>query len=214
MVCVFRSVQALRKIDTCRFPAVADGGTARPECRCREWFPADHPSKRPVCRRRGRACRPASRRLLRRSTRRNRRAGRYNSANRQRRAHEPCRQQGRIAAASAGCVSSRSCYSEPDSGRRIFEEITDSDRVQPLRRAIGFLSREKFNWNHTYTATTTPGEPYTGKLVSRDGDAFMMRSDDNWILIGRTTDIDSAIRSGDRVEFRATATAILSDAGR
>jgi hypothetical protein len=57
---------------------------------------------------------------------------------------------------------------------RMFEEITDADRIQPLRRAIDFLSREKFNWNETYIATTA-GVGYAGKLVGCDGDAFMMR---------------------------------------
>lgn len=86
---------------------------------------------------------------------------------------------------------------------RMFEEITDAERIQPLRRAIAFLSREKFNWNDTYIATTTATESYSGKLVARDGVAFMMRSDDNRILIGRTADIDPAARSGERIAFRA-----------
>ena len=32
-----------------------------------------------------------------------------------------------------------------------------ANRIQPLRRAITFLSSEKFNWNETYIATTTAG---------------------------------------------------------
>src|ERR1035437_7725276 len=86
---------------------------------------------------------------------------------------------------------------------RMFEEITDAERIQPLRRAIAFLSRETFNWNDTYFATTTAAESYSGKLVGRDGEAFMMRSDDNRILIGRAVDIDPAVRNGERVAFRA-----------
>jgi cell filamentation protein len=86
---------------------------------------------------------------------------------------------------------------------RMFDEITDADRIQPLRRAIAFLSREKFNWNDTYIATTTVAESYSGRLVGRDGDAFMMRTDDNRILIGRTADIDPAAQSGERIAFRA-----------
>ena len=86
---------------------------------------------------------------------------------------------------------------------RMFEEITDIDRIQPLRRAIAFLSRESFSWNDTYIATTTAAESYSGKLVGRDGEAFMMRSDDNRILIGRAVDIDPAARSGERIAFCA-----------
>jgi cell filamentation protein len=88
---------------------------------------------------------------------------------------------------------------------RMCEEILDEDRVQSLLRAIAFLTREKFNWNDTYISTTTHGENYTGRLVGRDGEAFMMRSDDDRILIGRADDIDSSARSGDRLEFRASS---------
>jgi cell filamentation protein len=87
---------------------------------------------------------------------------------------------------------------------RIFEEITDETRIQPLRRAIAFLSAHQFKWNETYIATTAPGETYSGRLVGRDGDAFMMRTDDNRILVGRATDIDPAIPNGERLSFRAT----------
>ena len=68
---------------------------------------------------------------------------------------------------------------------RLFEEIIDAGRVQPLRRAIIFLTRASFNWNDTCIATTVAGENYSGRLVGRDGESFMMRSDDNRILIGR-----------------------------
>jgi len=89
---------------------------------------------------------------------------------------------------------------------RIFEEITDDDCIQPLRRAIAFLSREKFNWNETYIATTTAGESYAGKLVGRDGEAFMMRSNDYRILIGRAIDIAPDVRTEEPVCFRSTWT--------
>jgi cell filamentation protein len=91
----------------------------------------------------------------------------------------------------------------PGKMTRMFEEITDAGRLLPLRRAIAFLSREKFNWNDTYIATTTAAESYSGKLVGRDGEAFMMRTDDNRILIGRAADIDPAAQSGQRIAFRA-----------
>ena len=86
---------------------------------------------------------------------------------------------------------------------RMFEEITGVDRIQPLRRAIAFLSRENFNWNDTYIATTTAGESYAGMLVGRDGDAFLMRSDDDRIFVGRVVHIDLEARSGERIVFRA-----------
>ncbi len=87
---------------------------------------------------------------------------------------------------------------------RLFDEITDAQRINPLRRAIAFLYREKFNWNDTYISTTTSGQQYAGTLVGRDGDAFMMRSDNRRILIGHTVDIDPTVKSGDRIALRAT----------
>jgi cell filamentation protein len=84
---------------------------------------------------------------------------------------------------------------------RMFEEITNADRIQPLLRAIAFLSHEKFNWNDIYIATTTAGQSYSGKLVGRDGVAFMMRSDDNRIFIGYRGDIDQVVRVGERIAF-------------
>ncbi len=86
---------------------------------------------------------------------------------------------------------------------RMFEEITDPERIQPLRRAIAFLDREKFKWNDTYIATTTSGQIYSGRLVGRDGQAFMMRSVDDRIFVGRLSDIDPVARSGDPISFRA-----------
>ena len=68
----------------------------------------------------------------------------------------------------------------------------------------GTLARGNFNWNDIYIATTTPGRTYAGRLVGRDGEAMMMRSDDDCIFIGRARDIDTAIRSGERVTFQAT----------
>jgi len=41
----------------------------------------------------------------------------------------------------------------------------------------------------------------TGALAGRDGEAFMMRSDDDRIIVGRAADIDPAIRSGERLTF-------------
>lgn len=73
-----------------------------------------------------------------------------------------------------------------------------------MRRAIAFLSRQKFKWNDRYIATTTTTHLYAGKLAGRDGAAFMMRSDDDRIIIGRAVDIHPAAGSGDGITFKAT----------
>jgi hypothetical protein len=73
--------------------------------------------------------------------------------------------------------------------------------------AVGLLDRSGgwrvFNWNDTYIATKVAGENYSGRLVGRDGESFMMRSDDNRILIGRAADISNSIRTGEHFSFRA-----------
>ncbi len=84
---------------------------------------------------------------------------------------------------------------------RLFQEITDPERVRPLRRAIEFLAANRFPWNTTYIATATPGQRYAGKLVGRDGAAFMMRTDSDQIIIGQQADIPADIRSSEHFSF-------------
>ena len=86
---------------------------------------------------------------------------------------------------------------------RLFQEITDSERVRPLRRAIEFLEANRFPWNTAYLATATPGQAYAGKFVGRDGAAFMMRTDSDQIIIGQQADIPAEIRIGEHLSFRA-----------
>lgn len=86
---------------------------------------------------------------------------------------------------------------------RSFQEITDPERIQPLRRAIEFLAANRFPRNTTYLATVTPGQEYSGKLVGRDGPAFMMRTDSDQIIIGQQADIPANVRSGEHFSFTA-----------
>jgi cell filamentation protein len=86
---------------------------------------------------------------------------------------------------------------------RLFQEITDSERVRPLRRAIEFLEANRFPWNTAYLATATPGQEYAGKFVGRDGAAFMMRTDSDQIIVGQQADIPANVRSGEHSSFTA-----------
>lgn len=86
---------------------------------------------------------------------------------------------------------------------RLFQEITDPERIRHLRRAIEFLAANRFPWNTTYLATATAGQEYAGKLVGRDGAAFMMRTDSDQIIIGQQADIPADIRSGEQFSFTA-----------
>jgi cell filamentation protein len=87
---------------------------------------------------------------------------------------------------------------------RLFDEITDSERIIPLKRTISFLDSHNYNWNNVYISIATPGEHYSGTLVGRDNDAFMLRSDSKTIVIGRTVDLDPTISNGQRCSFRAS----------
>jgi cell filamentation protein len=86
---------------------------------------------------------------------------------------------------------------------RLFQEITDPDRIQPLRRAIEFLVANRFPWNSTYIATATPGQEYAGRLAGRDGAAFMMRTDSDQIIVGRQADIPADVHNGEHLSFVA-----------
>ena len=88
---------------------------------------------------------------------------------------------------------------------RLFQEITDDKRIRPLRRAIEFLAANRFPWNTVYLATATPGQKYAGRLVGRDGTAFMMRTDSDQIIIGHVADISADVRSGEHFLFTAGA---------
>ena len=88
---------------------------------------------------------------------------------------------------------------------RMFEEIADPARVEPLRQAIEFLAQQQFGWNEAYLATTVPGQHYSGTLAGRNADSFMMlTADRKQILIGATNDIPDAKKTGDSVAFFAS----------
>jgi cell filamentation protein len=86
---------------------------------------------------------------------------------------------------------------------RLLHEITDVDRVKPLRRAISFLDANGFKWNDIYIATTTARQTYGGRLVGRHRDAFMMRTATDQIVIGNQSDIPPEASTGDQLSFTA-----------
>jgi len=50
---------------------------------------------------------------------------------------------------------------------RLFDEITDTERIQSLAKVIVHLDRSQFGWNDVYLATTTPGQNYAGTFAGR-----------------------------------------------
>ena len=63
-----------------------------------------------------------------------------------------------------------------DGAKRLLREISDTRRVDALRKALKFLKESNsVPWNDLYIATTTAGQRYAGVLVGTAGDDYMMR---------------------------------------
>ena len=87
---------------------------------------------------------------------------------------------------------------------RLMDEITDTERVQPLAKVIQHLERNGFRWNDVYIATTTPGQTYAGKFAGSDGVNFFFRDDENRILVGNLKDLNQSVEPEERISFTAS----------
>jgi len=86
---------------------------------------------------------------------------------------------------------------------RLMDEITDTERIQPLAKVIDHLKRNHFNWNDVYIATTTTGEQYTGTFAGSDGGNFFFGTEQNQIFVGKLRDLKQAPGPGDKINFTA-----------
>lgn len=91
-----------------------------------------------------------------------------------------------------------------DMMRRLVNEISDPERVAPMREAISFLESESFNWNERYLATTEPGRLYEGTFVGQGGEHFMMHVGEK-LLVGKVSDLNTVPESGAAVRFRSSS---------
>jgi cell filamentation protein len=87
---------------------------------------------------------------------------------------------------------------------RRLDEITDTERIQPLAKVIAHLESSRFGWNDIYLATTTPGQNYAGTFAGSDGANFFFRDDENRILVGNLKDLKRAAESGEKISFTAS----------
>ncbi len=87
---------------------------------------------------------------------------------------------------------------------RLFDEITDTERIQSLAKVIAHLERGHFKWNDVYLATTTSGQSYAGKFAGSDGANFFFRDDENRILVGNLKDLKRAAEAGEKISFSAS----------
>jgi cell filamentation protein len=86
--------------------------------------------------------------------------------------------------------------------QRLFAEISDPERVLPLREAIRFFETNNYDWNDRYLATTEVGRSYEGTFVGQNEQHFMMH-DGERILIGRMKDLATTPKAGEKISFTA-----------
>ena len=87
---------------------------------------------------------------------------------------------------------------------RMMDEITDTERIQPLKKVIAFLDKERYPWNDRYIATTTPGQQYRGTFAQAAGSSFFFYDDQNRILVGKTSDLPSEAKANGKVVFETS----------
>ncbi len=87
---------------------------------------------------------------------------------------------------------------------RLVDEITDTERIQPLARVIAHFERSQFGWSDIYLATTTPGQNYTGTFAGSDGVNFFFRDDENRVFVGNLKDLKGPAESGEKISFTAS----------
>lgn len=87
---------------------------------------------------------------------------------------------------------------------RLMDEITDTERVQPLTKVIQHLEKNGFKWNDIYVATTNPGQNYAGTFAGTDGTNFFFRDDENRILVGSLRDLNQSAEPEERISFTAS----------
>jgi cell filamentation protein len=72
--------------------------------------------------------------------------------------------------------------------RRMFDEISDPERVTLLRQSIAALDKLKVDWNDRYVATIAPGPKVELVFAGIAGSQFMARTASK-ILFGRVSDL-------------------------
>jgi cell filamentation protein len=86
---------------------------------------------------------------------------------------------------------------------RLMDEITDTERIQPLANLITYFEKVQFKWNDIYLATTTPGQSYAGTFAGSDGTNFFFRDEENRVLVGKLSDLPQSVKSGEKISFKA-----------
>jgi cell filamentation protein, protein adenylyltransferase len=87
---------------------------------------------------------------------------------------------------------------------RLLDEITDSERIQPLVKVIAHLEKHNYAWNERYLATTTPGQKYDGTFAGSGGANFFFHDDKNRIFVGSLKDLKGSPKPEEKISFTAS----------
>ena len=101
-------------------------------------------------------------------------------------------------------ASIASAHGDMSMMQRMMDEITDTERIQPLKKLIGFFDKNNYEWNDRYIATTTPGQEYRGTFAQTAGKDFFFYDEHNRILVGKTSDLRSEVKARDKIAFEAS----------
>ncbi|MFC5849619.1 Fic/DOC family protein [Deinococcus petrolearius] len=80
---------------------------------------------------------------------------------------------------------------DPSTMRRLFDEISDPDRVAVLERGVQYLEGARQHgpeWEEMYVATMTTGREYRGPLVAKGQEFFVMASEGG-AIVGHPQDL-------------------------
>ncbi len=86
---------------------------------------------------------------------------------------------------------------------RLLDEITDTERIQPLTKVINHFEKSGFNWNDIYLSTTTPGRRTLehSLAVTEPTFSFVMTKTGSSSEIFR--DLQRPVESGEKIKFTA-----------
>jgi cell filamentation protein len=87
---------------------------------------------------------------------------------------------------------------------RLMDEISDTERVQPVITLIKFFEQNNYSWNDRYIASTTPGKQYEGRFAGSNGRNFFFYDDQDRILVGDVNDLNSIPAPDKPISFRAS----------
>ena len=86
--------------------------------------------------------------------------------------------------------------------RRVIADALDRDRIRELKEVQHFLTSQKFEWMDLYVATAAPGLSYQGQVAAVNKTNFILREDDNRIIVGRVADVEGPVVGKQRLAFK------------